>query len=676
MVEPLEQSVANQLRATQHITTLQQCLEQLVYNALDAQATLIDINFDAEKYYICVQDNGHGISSDILARLAQRHVTSKCHSLYDLQQISTFGFRGEALANLAELGILQIVSRYDANQTAMAIWKDGKLIEMTTSVERQYPGTTVTVRDLFFKFPARRRILTLTDRAIKRFVITTALAFPHVGFSVVDRDTKILSTKRCSSDMSLFRQVFGQPFAQSIRPYECYYDNIKMQGFFGTIPYPSKAHQYLFVNRIHIPQNEVYKTISDAFNESSIMKNQDGFQLKKGKTKSKCRTVVDKHPVYVIHVEHPSWSTYDIITYRDAVPEHKGIHSQLQKAIRLLTANFLRAHDFISSTTYQRFLNNQPIHSPNVDTTHSKQASPINWHDPINSNLYQIQNLGSQSYVDRSHIRSKALSPSTESTLLNIPQRLHKDCLKDAEIFGQVDNKFIAIKVDRTLLMVDQHAADERVQLERMLWSLKDNVQVIQLEPPISIDLTEKECELSMKYKDHLQRWGIHLSMQQQQQQRRSSVETILFASPHFATPNVSPHFRQNQGALVTRLPHVIAERCLANHSLLGDMIREYIHWLEKNQQHVNNQESESFIFLRTCPPGMMQLMRSTACRGAIMFNDVLSQDQCCALIHALSQCRFPFQCVHGRPSMAPLVTLPDTYSRRHRPINWNRFCK
>ncbi|CDH60838.1 dna mismatch repair protein [Lichtheimia corymbifera JMRC:FSU:9682] len=659
MVEPLEQSVANQLRATQHITTLQQCLEQLVYNALDAQATLIDINFDAEKYSICVQDNGNGIRSDILPRLAQRHMTSKCHSLQDLQQVSTFGFRGEALANLAELGILQIVSRY-ANQTAMAIWKDGKLIETATCLERQNPGTTVTIRDLFFKFPARRRILTLTDRAIKRFVITTALAFPHVGFSVVDRDTKILSTKRCSSDMSLFRQVFGQPFAQNIRPYECYYD---------------------IVNRIHIPQNEVYKIISDAFNESSIMKDQDGFQLKKGKTKS--RNVVDKHPVFVIHVEHPLLSTYDIITYRDAVPEHKGIHSELEKAIRLLTANFLRSHGFITSTSYQRFLDKQTISSsssfPNAAATHSRQVLPISWHDPINGNLYQIQSRGSQSYVDRSHLRSKSLSPSTEPNLLHIPQRLHKDCLKDAEVFGQVDSKFIVIKVERTLLMVDQHAADERVQLERMLWSLKDNIQVIQLEPPIPIDLTDKERHLATKYMDHLQRWGIHLSLQhqtQQQQQRRASVETILFASPHFATPDVSPHFRQNQGALVTRLPHVIAERCLANHSLLGDMIREYIHWLEKNQQHVTDPESESFVFLRTCPPGMMQLMRSTACRGAIMFNDVLTHDQCCALIHALSQCRFPFQCVHGRPSMAPLATLSDTSPRRHRPINWNRFCK
>lgn len=90
------------------------------------------------------------------------------------------------------------------------------MIESATCFERQNPGTTVTVRDLFFKvkvhycllyslhltnilqFPARRRILTLTDRTIKRFVITTALAFPHVGFSVIHRDTKILSTKRVS----------------------------------------------------------------------------------------------------------------------------------------------------------------------------------------------------------------------------------------------------------------------------------------------------------------------------------------------------------------------------------------------------------------------------------------------------------------------------------------------
>ncbi|KAI9312597.1 hypothetical protein BX666DRAFT_2030920 [Dichotomocladium elegans] len=628
MIEPLEPAVVRQLRASLHITTLLQCLKELVYNALDAEASLIEVYVDADRFTIRVDDDGKGIRPNILWHLAQPYVTTRCHTLNDLESVNTFGYRGQALANLADLGILQVLSRC-GNETAEAIWKDGKLIEKSTSCRRQQ-GTTVIVRDLFYKFPARRRVLTLSGQSIKRFIITVALAFPHIGYVVYDGATKILSTKRAklvgcrTSPPNLWTAVHTEPF--------------RLQALFGLTAYPTKIYQYIFLNRHYIPPNLIYKVVSDTFASSSIISQErtPHKDIKKGKH------AVEKHPVFIIHIDDPSLSTYDITLYRDGLPEHRQLDVRLQAAVRELTANFLRANGYISSVAYQRILTNRDSPSSSPRPAKRVHEETSNFTQPslhIDTSVYEADDRPEpESFVDKSRLRSKPIisyRPST-SDLLKIPQRLNKEALNTAVVLGQVDCKFIAIKLQGMLLLVDQHAADERIQLERALWSVKDRVETMQLESPIFINLSADEQHLAELYKDHLHRWGFHIS----------SSTAEKFVGGKDAPSRESYHTGRT---IVTRLPRIIADRCIASPALLNAMICEYVHWLEQADGKERDPESESFSFLRTCPPAMMAVMRSKACRGAVMFNDPLTFGQCCWLIEALSECRFPFQCVHGR---------------------------
>ncbi|KAI8141470.1 histidine kinase-like ATPase [Fennellomyces sp. T-0311] len=657
-VAELQPEVIRQLRASLAITTLLQCVQELVANALDADASQIDVSFDAEKHSVRVDDDGIGILPSQLPLLAKRHVTSKCQTLEDLRRVRTLGYRGQALASLADIAILQIISKSrQCDDAQMAIWKDGRLIETSSSQPRQ-TGTTVVVRDLFYKYPIRRRIPNMerTNESIKRWIITMALAFPHIGFSLQHRDTKVLvSTKKRSSELNVLHRLYGHAFAQSMRTFEYNDDaDIKLKALFGTISYPTKSYQYIYINRHHVPPTHpLYRTATESFAGSSIIKQPS----KKGKG------VVEKHPVFVIHVHDPNLSSYDVSLY--LIDEHKvllHLHASVQKLI----ANFLRVNNFISSTTYQQLVR---INEPS--TKRKKTVHPPSW-------LYNHDDGTTRdtiNFIDRSRLRrTLTLSPGTPSIATHEPIRLAKEDLKAAAVLGQVDNKFILIKLqNQQLLLVDQHAADERVQLERMLWSLKDRAEETQLDPSIAIDLSQTDRQLVQKYSSQLARWGFRLSAVPD-----SAETSILRYSKYFSPPeSSSSYFQQrNDRVLATRLPRLIADRCIVNRDMLRDLIREYLHWLDRTtqQQDDDDQEANSFTFLRSCPRGMMRILRSKACRGAVMFNDHLTTEQCCWLIEALAECRFPFQCVHGRPSMVPLITLEKDKPKR-RKISWDRFC-
>ncbi|KAI9274369.1 hypothetical protein BDA99DRAFT_497332 [Phascolomyces articulosus] len=739
----LQPQVIHQLRASLNITTLQQCIEELVKNALDADATQVDISFDAEKYTVRVDDDGIGINPTQLTHLCKRHATSKCKTLNDLRHVHTFGYRGQGLASLADIGIVQIISRFhQCDYASMGIWKDGKLIETSSSQPRR-AGTTVIIRDLFYKFPVRRRFYSnttveRTNEYIKRWVITIALAFPHIGFILRDRGTKILVTKKRSSDLNLLNHLYGHEFIKNIRSFEYNDDtDIKLQGHFGIIPYPSKNQQFIYINRHPIePNHSLYRTVIETFVGSSIMTEQS----KKGKG------VVEKHPVFVIHIEDLYLSSYDIALY--LLDEHK-VYPNLRILVRQLVANFLRAYNFISSTAYKQLVDISDSSNKRKKTSALSSSSssankvtwPSSWLYSNNSTTEEQNQPGAINFIDRSKLRKKfspiyqqtsTPSSSTETvatkavedtkkaslsgimaTNNNAPTtttqheglavRLEKESLKDAKVLAQVDNKFILIKLlnaghRHQLLLVDQHAADERVQLERMLWSLKDTAEATQLDPSITIDLTPAECILAQKYAMQLSRWGFRLSITTPrsdvtptplssiyQEASDSTTTTILRYSKHFSTRQSSPHFKKMKkattvpSAFVTRLPRIIADRCIVNNDMLCDLLREYLHSLDRVQQNQQDEESEndqevnSFTFLHGCPRGMMNILRSKACRGAIMFNDSLTLDQCRWLIKALSDCRFPFQCVHGRPSIVPLVALDRNRPKRHK-INWSRF--
>jgi DNA mismatch repair protein MLH3 len=271
--------------------------------------------------------------------------------------------------------------------------------------------------------------------------------------------------------------------------------------------------------------------------------------------------------------------------------------------------------------------------------------------------------------------------------------RLSKRGLDDAQVLAQVDQKFILVKITTSqncvqndspgsqqplgetfLVLVDQHAADERCQVEALYRALS-NVERVQLLKPMCFDVSTQECQLFEAQKAFFADWGFYYETQTT---HAHSASQIRSSSPQKRPTKA--HTKDDHTVVVTALPELIAERCRLEPKILIDLLRSEV-WARAESGSATNkvqvlrqgseftpsdleysrQDGSQWLNkIATCPKGLIEMLNSRACRSAIMFNDVLSVHECKALIKRLAQCRFPFQCAHGRPSMVVLGGLGE----------------
>ena len=263
-------------------------------------------------------------------------------------------------------------------------------------------------------------------------------------------------------------------------------------------------------------------------------------------------------------------------------------------------------------------------------------------------------------------------------------RKLSKTALQRAEVVRQIDRKFILVKAqegeDEVLVLVDQHAASERVILEGLLEELcmpvdesgigttGSKVKTVLPEKPLRFQVPGAEFELFKCHSRHFADWGILYNLYQKEEEL--SASQVRLTKPEYVVT-------------VKALPPGIAERCTLFPKLLIELLRSEI-WAvsssaklpslslssdkERESTHPNRPETAHSWLTRigSCPKGILDLLNSRACRSAIMFNDELSLDQCERLLRDLSQCAFPFMCAHGRVSMVPLVELGSVGSVKH----------
>eukprot|EP00455_Lapot_gusevi_P002945 TRINITY_DN11218_c0_g1_i3.p1 TRINITY_DN11218_c0_g1~~TRINITY_DN11218_c0_g1_i3.p1 ORF type:complete len:238 (-),score=41.03 TRINITY_DN11218_c0_g1_i3:50-739(-) len=200
-----------------------------------------------------------------------------------------------------------------------------------------------------------------------------------------------------------------------------------------------------------------------------------------------------------------------------------------------------------------------------------------------------------------------------------------RQTLAKFRVLSQIDHKFILCLASQSLVLVDQHAADERIRLEKLedvVFGPQRNLRNYDrhvLQPPERLYVTTHELHLLQRYREALQQWGFGWSVPSTQ-----SAATRRYLS-------------------LTNVP-IIFEIPLSGHDL-----QEFL--FELDQQHGNS---------RVFPPAITRILHLRACRGAIKFGDPLPLEECRNIISNLSSCRLPFQCAHGRPSMTPILAIPD----------------
>ncbi|KAK4326671.1 hypothetical protein Pmani_002830 [Petrolisthes manimaculis] len=276
---PLSEVVRSQLRSGITITSVAQCVEELVLNSLDAEAKYIAIRIDLGIFKIQVVDNGNGIQERDLQYLGTRHATSKCHTLADLTtNLSHYGFRGEALASTVEVSaIVDICTRpQNSKQTLAKLFTYGKE-KMIGGAKSNRPsvGTTITIQDFMYNMPVRRKIIkeAIDIENVRKRLESFALMHPKVSFSLRnDRtNTMILHTKKGSSPVSTFMQLFGNERTQGLAEVEHSLDQFTISGYISTQPHINKAIQFVYVNKRVILKTKIHKMLNWLLAKSSII---------------------------------------------------------------------------------------------------------------------------------------------------------------------------------------------------------------------------------------------------------------------------------------------------------------------------------------------------------------------------------------------------------------------
>ncbi|KAL1965091.1 hypothetical protein VTN77DRAFT_6004 [Rasamsonia byssochlamydoides] len=265
---------------------------------------------------------------------------------------------------------------------------------------------------------------------------------------------------------------------------------------------------------------------------------------------------------------------------------------------------------------------------------------------------------------------SSSLLTCGDASVAKSSGKLWKRGLAEADVIAQVDRKFILVRMTAAplgsgnhnsgslLVLVDQHAADERCRIEQLFdemftsQAVHDssgevmNVRTLELSSPISFEIAAHETRLFKVYSEFFASWGCHYEVSDVPEEGHATVS-------------------------VKALPTLIAERCRAEPKLVVDLLRGEIWKREENNRDFSVRPAlatskklpedilPSWVEqIADCPEGIIDLLNSRACRTAVMFNDVLSIEECENLISRLSRCVFPFQCAHGRPSMIPMLDL------------------
>lgn len=319
MIKCLPIEVQGKLRSGVAIPSLQQCVEELILNSIDAGATCVGVRMDMEAFKVQVIDNGAGMSVDDMKCVGNRYYTSKCNAVEDLDNLKWYGFRGEALASVVSLATLvEISSRTRSSvKTHVKIFKNGKALEVfEAETARPSAGTTVLICNFFHNMPVRRKRMdpVLEGERIRHRVEAISLMHPSVSFTLKNDCTgaMLMQLPKARNTYHRFVQVHSLGRAQKLGEISYSQGQFEVTGYIGREGHYNSSLQFLYVNdrlllktRLHKLLNLLLRRLSNSNQKNESPDGQSAIRSPKQKRSQ------ELHGVYVINIKC-SHSEYDI----------------------------------------------------------------------------------------------------------------------------------------------------------------------------------------------------------------------------------------------------------------------------------------------------------------------------------------------------------------------------
>ncbi len=482
-IKVLPPEIARKIAAGEVVEKPLSVVKELVENSLDAKADFIEVEIEeGGKKKIIVRDNGEGIIREDLPIIFKRHSTSKISTVDDLENIKTFGFRGEALSSIAEISKTTIITATPFDEVSSKItFFSGELSEIESETYRK--GTTVIVEDLFYNLPARKNFLRSAQSealAIKKFFKEFALANENVKMKLIVDGREVFFYEPVNSKRERFYQVFGsESYYEDFFEIEGWKGEYSLFGFFvkpGLKEY-RKLPQLIFVNNRLVKEKVTAQAIYHAYDTFLQKGVKPGFVVFIEIPPSELE--VNIHPTKAeVKYKHSS-DMFNFIrnTVRDKI-ENFYLEKEIPEGEDSSTGNF-------NPETNEPFLNWKDTSSSYVK---EKKEDFKNSETPIFKRGYAYMG-GSPAFEERG------------------------ERLLDFRIIGQYLDSYIIVEKDGKLLIIDQHNADERIRYERLLEKREEVTKSVSpLFPMIfEINLDENFEERAEKLKKHgweVELWG------------------------------------------------------------------------------------------------------------------------------------------------------------------------
>ena len=647
-IRVLADHVANQIAAGEVVERPASVAKELVENSIDAGATRITVEIEAGgRRLLKVSDDGEGMVRDDAVLAFERHATSKIRGADDLAAIATLGFRGEALASIASVAKVELITNTDDNGAATRVTIDGG--RMRNVKDAAHPaGTTISVRDLFFNIPARRKFL--RSEATETFHLTNlvthyALAHPEIAFTFSNNGRVVLSASPAKDLKERAYQIFGEEFLENLLTVNGGHPQVAQIGGYVSAPRDrrtSRDSQYIFVNRRFVRDRLIGRALSEGYR--SILPH-------------------GVYPAALLFIETPL-EEVDVnvhpakteVRFRRAAAVADSVRESVRAA--LASAGYAAPEERITrppepesqtqtasaaaSWSQETISARSPVPADTLAeltevavrmSTAPTQVQPrIDFVIPpaLEKEVLtrEVEASGDEIArdIDQMLHQREAMAATASETVAPKPPALNLPPLNSAEKFarevkpeslsanirplGQLDESFIIATDDEGLLLIDQHVAHERILFDKYrALETERRTEAQQLLVPETFDLTPAQAAVFDQLAPELEPYGFDLM-------RLSGRTVAIKATPADLPPS------EARNMLAELLETVDAEKKSAARETLRD-----------------------------------EIAASLACHAAIKVNMPLAPEKMRWLIDRLLQTSSPTTCPHGRPVILRLRT-------------------
>ncbi len=620
----LDPRLSNQIAAGEVVERPASVLKELAENAIDAGSQRIEIDLEAGgARLIRVRDDGRGIAEEDLPLALSRHATSKIASLDDLEGVDSLGFRGEALASISSVSRLELVSNtQDEPSEGWRVVAEGRQMEPRVSPAPHPRGSSVVVRDLFFNTPARRKFLRTektefghVEETFRRLVLSRY----DIAW-VLRHNQKVVHQLRAGDEPAAMEKrvgaLLGRNFLENALHVDIEATGLRLWGWVG-LPTHSRAQadqQYFFVNGRVVRDRLVAHAVRQAYRDVLFH---------------------GRHPVFVLYLEldphvvdvnvHP---TKHEVRFRDGRLVHDFLFSSLHRALADVRPNEAASPD--ATTSPGAVTASAGAEAPASGASAAAVDEQPRWQqqgmalgaDQERPAAHRVREFMAGYQALHPEHEEQLLTPQSQRTEPEVPATHEPDVqarvMPEADAtqapplgyaVAQLHGVYILSQTARGLVVVDMHAAHERITYERMKQQVHGDGQALgqlQTQPllvPISLAVSTREVETAEREHETFERLGVELDV--------AGPETLL----------------------VRRVPVLLDDADVESliHGMLGDL--ERFGQSDRVEAHIN------------------ELLASMSCHGSVRANRRLTVPEMNALLRDMERTERSGQCNHGRPT-------------------------